>query len=518
MGKGRSLGDLEWISARLVQGIGIFIFCLLCISSLIFTRDFPIGLEIPCNKIAVFPLTLLGAAVLCAGILWLAGKVTEDPGTAKRRLRILLCVDLAWIILSGIAWVLLCRSDPVADQAMVLTSAQRFSEGNYGRLEYAKYLFMHPHQLGLTAYEEQIFRVFGRETLIAVLLFNVPGLAVAVFSGYKITEYLFQEEKILACYLLLSGICFPFFMYSAYFYGEVWSIALSLFSVWHLLRYLKKGKKSSFVFALLGGCAAVLLRNNSVIVLIACSCVLVIKGLANRRWQYLLCVALLFVGTSMSRQALEHVYERRCGHELNDGIPMVLYIAMGMQESDKDAGWYNGYNVYIYQDVCKYNGPTAAELGKAEIRARAKEFLFHPGYALDFYWRKFTSQWNDPTYGCFIMTYATERERGAFANSVYEGKMNQALKAFMDSYQILIYGTVLLLLLGSWKRKAPLETNILLIVVIGGVLFHILWEAKSRYVLPYFVAMLPMAAAGLEQAYQLLKMRRKGNEVAESGR
>ena len=56
-----------------------------------------------------------------------------------------------------------------------------------------------------------------------------------------------------------------------------------------------------------------------------------------------------------------------------------------------------------------------------------------------------------------------------------------------------------MLLISRRKKREPLENEILLIVILGGILFHMLWEAKSRYVLPYFVMMLPMAAAGLAE-------------------
>jgi hypothetical protein len=135
-------------------------------------------------------------------------------------------------------------------------------------------------------------------------------------------------------------------------------------------------------------------------------------------------------------------------------------------------------------------------------------------YGLDFYQRKFTSQWNDPTYGCFIMTEATEAQRDRLASSIYYGKANRALQAFMDSYQLLIYGAVLALLLFRRRKREALEWYVLLIAVTGGVLFHELWEAKSRYVLPYFVMMLPMAAAGLQELSVKMKERRRRDEIS----
>lgn len=509
MKKGRLSACAEDISIKWIRRIGIVLFTLLCAASLFFTRYFPedYGQEIPYNRIALFPLTLLGAVLLAAGVWWLGERVTRDPGRAERNLKLLLYGDLTWILAGGAWWVTVSGCTPVSDQMMVLTSAQRFAEGNYGRLDYGKYLFMHPHQLGLTAYEEMVFRLFGRENLTALLLIQVVGIAGAVYFGYRITRYLFQDRRAAANYLILAGTCFPFLLYSTYFYGDVPAVVLSLFAVWQLLRYLKEGKRSSLVLLVLGISLAVLMRNNSVIVLIACACVLLVKAVSRRRAEYVLCAALMAFGTFGGRQILRATYEERCGHEINGGMPMILYIAMGMQEGDKEAGWYNGYNMYTYQDVCLYHGPTAAELGKAEIRARAKEFLLHPIYGLDFYWRKFSSQWSEPTYGCFIMTYAAENGRGVFASSVYEGRINQILKVFMDPYQLLIYGMGLTLLILRRKKQEDVEDEILLIVILGGVLFHMLWEAKSRYVLPYFVMMLPLAAAGICEASKFLRFR-----------
>ena len=51
--------------------------------------------------------------------------------------------------------------------------------------------------------------------------------------------------------------------------------------------------------------------------------------------------------------------------------------------------------------------------------------------------------------------------------------------------------------------------------VIGGFLFSILWEASSRYVLPYVVYMIPLAAMGI---YRLVKIsdRRRALEEENS--
>lgn len=80
---------------------------------------------------------------------------------------------------------------------------------------------------------------------------------------------------------------------------------------------------------------------------------------------------------------------------------------------------------------------------------------------------------------------------------MFDGKLHTLMTWFMNQYQSLIFiGVFCWLLFGFWKKKG-LEDHALLITIIGGFLFHMLWEAKGRYILPYFVMMLPMAAVGL---------------------
>ena len=512
---------LENISVRVLQVLGIVLFALLTVTSLIFTRFFQLDYqsEIPYNQVDFFLLTLLGTLILAGLSIWLGSRVVSGEEKAERNLKLLLAVVLCWMLAAGLIWIGLANSTPVSDQNMIYTSAQRFNHGNFERLTYGKYLYYYPFQLGLTAWESVILRIFGEENCQALQVFNVLGIMLCVYAGYRITRMLSEKKQAAAAYLLFMAGCFPLIVYSVYVYSDVLSLALCMTAVWQFLRYVRGGKRSGAVLMVCCLAAAVLLRNNSLIVMIAVLCVLLVQAVTRKRWQYLVCAAVLLIACLGSGPLLKQYYEKKTGIEINDGMPSILWIAMGMQEGDKEAGWYNGYSIYIYQDVCKYHSGTAAKLGLAEVKARAKEFLKDPLYAADFYFRKFSSQWAEPTYGCFIMTYATEQDRSDFAESLYTGWPNRILQKYMDSYQILIYGLTLFLLVYKMKKKEKdsLEWYVLLIAVIGGVLFHELWEAKSRYVFPYFIMMIPMAADGLAKLAGCLGRWRTKDEASESG-
>lgn len=492
--------SLELLSCKIIWGLSFLIFLLLTGTSLIFTRYFAADYkkEIPYMKISGNPWTILGAVLLGILLCWMIRYISEETLEGKRQVHKMLVTVLVWCFAFGTIWVMFAVSMPVADQYSVADSAKCFIEGNYGYLNYGEYLFYYPFQLGLVAWEELIFRLFGVNNYIALQMGNVFGIIGSIYAGYKVVWYLFDSRKTEAAYLLLTASCFPFLIYSSYIYNDVLSVCLSLVVIWQMLRLLKTGKKSSICWMVIAGTMAVLIRSNSLIVLIAVGCILFIKAIVQKKWLYLGCIVLLGIGAVAGRRAVFQYYEVRTGVEINSGMPSTMWIAMGMQEGDKEAGWYNGYSLRTYREECQYQNSVAKVAAIKEINSRIKVFEKNPGYAADFYFRKFTSQWNDPTYGCFIMTYATERERNLLGNGLYKGMPKNILEHFMDAYQLLIYGTVLVLL-NRKKKEKNLEWYVLLIIVIGGILFSELWEAKSRYVLPYFIMMLPMAAAGLTE-------------------
>ena len=222
----------------------------------------------------------------------------------------------------------------------------------------------------------------------------------------------------------------------------------------------------------------------------------------------------------LSNWGLHRYYEERVGFELNEGAPMLLYVAMGMQEGDRAPGWSNGYILHIYWGESEFDGEKSTELAVADIRDSMQKFVEDPGYMGWFYLKKFTSQWNDPSYQSFVMTHINEEARSGVVNSMYDGKLQWLMTWFMNQYQSLIFvGVFLCVIYRFWVEK-PLEHQVLLIVIFGGFLFHMIWEAKGRYILPYFVAMLPMAAVGLAECSRRMACRIsrmcKKNEVADS--
>ena len=215
--------------------------------------------------------------------------------------------------------------------------------------------------------------------------------------------------------------------------------------------------------------------------------------------------------SQMGLNIIKWIYELRMGQPIPDGIPKIAWITMSMQEmveGGSASGWYNGYNCSVFADN-GYDQKATVAACMVELKERFQYFLHHPKYTLYFFFDKFSSQWNEPTF-MSIQTnewYSRNCEpQSNLAISLLYGTGRTVLTEIMNIYHFLI---MLGAAVGLWiqRKEWKLEKAYFILNIFGGILFHMLWEAKARYVLCYFVLMLPVAAAGYQ--YISLKLKKR---------
>ena len=151
-----------------------------------------------------------------------------------------------------------------------------------------------------------------------------------------------------------------------------------------------------------------------------------------------------------------------------------------------------------------YNQEITDQISKEYIGERLQEFADEPLECLKFYYYKIISQWNEVTY-----EENRTRELSPVAENLYFGKLHTVAEAIMNLYQLLLFAGTLFFAWGL-RKKEDISKVILLLCVLGGFLFHILWEGKSQYIITYFPLLLPCAAFGVIAVTDFLKSK-KGN-------
>ncbi len=223
--------------------------------------------------------------------------------------------------------------------------------------------------------------------------------------------------------------------------------------------------------------------------------------------------------------------------KMPEGVPSAAYFAMGMEETEGKYGWYNGRNVGLFRDAGYDREQTVLD-ARETMKASIGEFQNSKRYLIRFYAGKFLSQWGDPTCVSMREMEETRRHTGELpklVDSLIFGTGSRILQWGMNVTHSLIYLGLTVYLLSATgsalRRKQKLrmpaqngqqaqtsqqaqngqqaqkqaqhlrtvsEPEILLVLfLVGGMLFHQIWEASGRYTMRYYLTMLPLAAWGI---------------------
>lgn len=452
-----------------------------------------------------FLIHLAGIAVLLLALFLLQRFC--HPSTRRRR-AFLLTAAIGWICFCGLTLILFGGSIPHADAASVYSIAQALAHGHTEVIHPTdSYLSYYPQQIGLVAFYEILIRLWELLPISYAALYmlqcvNVVMACIIVFFQYKITGLLFRgNDRAIVSYLFLAMLNAPLIVYTSFVYGEIPSFAFLSGGIYFVMRFFLEQSLStrqrylSLAYSVTLLVLGVAVRKNTLIVVIAVALSVLWEWLREHRRGLILYVLLLMILSLSVLPAIQRIYEHRAGNVLSSGVPAISYLAMGMQESSRGYGWYNGFNFNTYADSNLDTAITVQESKKA-IAASLSAFREDPAYAFRFYTEKFLSQWTDGSYFCRQATLQHSDIRRESVTSLYTGSLAGPFIHYCNLYQLLVYAAALLCLLRirRWKDMLP---YVGMIAVLGGFLFHMIWEANSRYILPYFLLLLPYAAQGL---------------------
>ena len=491
----KSTDIFEKICVKTVLLIGAFIFFVFAFWAAKFTHNYPLDLseERVVGAFDSIPANLLcGLAVVLTA--WLVQSLVLRGSEEQKRKRVFwfAVADMVIVGVWLVYWVTTSHIMPDSDQLQVYYDAVAFRSGDYGDM--LGYLEMYPQQYGMIFFYEGLLGIWENYRLLQYL--NIPFILMILFLSYLIADEIFHNPVV--DFYCLAGIsCFaPLGYYVNFVYGDVCSAAMCLAAMWGLLRWIGRGGRRYACLAVLSMSIGVLVRKNMLIFILAACIALAVYALRHLKWQALLLALLLAVIPLGSIQAVEMVYEKRSGIEIGDGIPAIMWVAMGMQQSWGGAGVYNGYNNSVFRGEAGSDPEAASRIAKEYIRGRVQEFKQDGNMAYEFYRFKLLEQWNEGSFSCLFMTKHFDAAPGIVVQDAYAGKLQQLFLRYMNRYIFVMYLGVFLFAAGSLFKKVDIMKCLPMIGVIGGVLFSLLWEAKGRYVLPYVVLLFPYMAGG----------------------
>ena len=400
------------------------------------------------------------------------------------------------------SWALLTQPGLISDQASIQESAAQLSYGDLTPLLEEGYCARYPHQLGAVFFSIIFQGIFGRNNLICYQLINAALCALCYKEIIYIAKHTLFKNTMSAELLALGILFYPILLYSTFVYPMIPSFYFSLLSFRELSSYLEDGEKRELIKGVLAMVMAIILKPNALVFLIALVLISAIGGYGKRS----LAAAVLLVLFSMSALLLpRHITENIFHVKMPEGISPWSYLAMGMQEGERAPGWYNGYINENYTNS-EYNGIKQKENAIVQIRKRIGEFKTSPQEAVRFYLRKIASEWNNPTFEAFWIhevrpkniTLATWVKRLTRVTGAQLLAIPLNYLQFFILVGALLFGILVLPSAGPILLLFPLT-------FVGGILFHLIWEAKCQYTIIYFTLLLPCSILGIHAFFEMIQ-------------
>lgn len=393
--------------------------------------------------------------------------------------------------------------EPRADQKSIVDTAKAMVAGNFDAYKKGGYMYVYPNQIGIVFFLYCIFKFFTTSKNIICIL-NAIAVGVTAVASNEIANELKQEKETKSYKAgILTLLFIPIGFYVPFIYGNLMGMALSMLSIWFTMKYYNLRKYSHIWLAVITAVIAMLLKQNFLIPLVGIIVFVlwdIVKQKSKKSVVFLL--SLIVVSISLST-ALNVTVESITGEKVSQGVPSLAWVVMGMQEGYMAYGWHNQYNENVFRNNDCDNEKTK-EVVKRDFYDRINEMATKPAYTVKFYFQKTISQWNNPTFECFWINDTVKRTEDGIkvkhVSNVFHGVTGEPANKLLQNY-CNIYQSIVLLLTCFWLffeyKKISFDQLLLPIIFLGGFIFHLFWEAKCQYVIPYFVLLFPYAIKGL---------------------
>ena len=470
----------------------------------------------------------------------------------KKKLRKILFISAISIyIIADILWTIFVRAPIVGDQVHVNSMGQLFYRGydeeiinsnTYAGIPLGEYIQAYNQQIPQAFLYSIFFKIIHIDEFGTPRALNVIAIIIILIAIYKIGNIISKKHKVNKVRLMVLFLTFLSLpMLSTFVYGDIQSLAFALLSVYYMMKFVShlnnkdrhennfdanannensnvekdsnaqnnlnsninnlgaiivKEKVSKylgikyFILSTIFSMIAYMFRMNSLIFVIATAMYLlfnlftkITSKTAKENITNTLVIVIFIIVSILPAQFVNDYYINKYNLDKTKAYPNISYILMGMSESWRGNGWYNES---IGEPALK-NPQGIKEEYENKIKDRLTYFSQNIGYTFRFYTMKLASMWSENTYSAVRLNLLHESEDD------YLNVIKEPLNFYQKALLILMCVCSIIVLIQNRKNLSP-EIIYLLLIFMGGFAFHILWEAKSRYIIPYIVVLIPIAS------------------------
>lgn len=486
---------------RFFSIIGIIFLVIVIALNLIFTADLDASEHITISYNNIF--YIIGLIVIGLIIYFVSNILNKYlyKDEKKKKLRKILFISAISIyIIADILWTIFVRAPIVGDQVHVNSMGQLFYRGydeeiinsdTYAGIPLGEYIQAYNQQIPQAFLYSLFFRLIHIDEFGTPRALNVIAIIIILVAIYKIGNMISKKHKVNKVRLMVLFLTFLSLpMLSTFVYGDIPSLAFALLSVYYMMKFVDYNKLKYFTLATIFSMIAYMFRMNSLIFVIATVIYLLFNLFTKITSKTVkeniinaLLIVIFIVVSIVPAQIVNDYYINKYNLDKSKEYPNISYILMGMSESWRGNGWYNED---IGEPALK-NPESSKEEYAEKIKDRLTYFSQNMGYTFRFYTMKLASMWSENTYSAVRLNLLHESEDD------YLNVIKEPLTFYQKALLILMCVCSIIVLIQN-RKNLSVNVIYLLLIFMGGFAFHIIWEAKSRYIIPYIVVLIPIAS------------------------
>ena len=503
----------SWIK-KVIALIAFFIVLFVLGINIVWINDVGLNEE---SQISVFGVKNIAISVGMAIVIVLISYLLEKIKTPQK---VKIAVVILLLVLYGLAQVLWIQNTvgtQFADSQTVIITAEEIFRGQEN-LTYRNYIQYYPQQLNLALTFTAVFKLFNSTNIEILQYLNVIANVLTILGLYAITFEIGKEIKINKIIFWIISLSFiPVILLSMFVYGDFIGLVFAIWSVFFAIRYKKYKKKRYFLYSAILIMMACFIRMNYLVLVIAIGIYWLIDFLEkqdeNKKdlLKLLISIILLVAISIVPNKIIKKLFCEQYNLNPEKSFSSIIYLYMGMSESTRGSGWYNPEVHEIFTLSMEENSDNKKILEEKcypQVKERIKFLVTNPTKMIKFYTKKMITMWADPTmaFRFYNSIYPKEIniENYPIVNDILNLNAYRFIQLNQKALLFLIYGGTAFAI---WYQRKKLNKEIifLCLIFLGGFGFHVLWEAKSRYIIPYVLILIPVASMGISSFVEILE-------------
>ena len=418
------------------------------------------------------------------------------------------------------------KSYPGWDWNDVFNSARLFASGHADEIDNS-YFQMFPNNNALLYFEIIIFKVLSifkiqlsvTNCLYATIIVNILLIDISIVLMYFTVRIMFDKSKAILS-LIIAMICCAFTIYVPVFYTDTVTMMFPIFILLCYSIWQKKinQKNIDLIFILMAFISVfgIKLKFTVIIMIIAILIDMVLKYDFKRYFKPISIISISMIVFYLSFGLIEknlNVFSFDISNN-NKKMPYTHWIMMGMTERDsyregkKFIGWYNPDSVNYTLSYKTTDSRKNANVKKIKEQFKDYGVLNYT----TFLYRKMLFTWSDGTYYAPALLNDSLMRSESLISNLFQmkGKYINITVIHNTSLMVLMY---IMILIGAIKsiRKKENKINVCYISLFGVLLFFLLWESSSRYLINY----MPIIIVSSMNIFTKRKRTKLKNEIVK---